>query len=424
MKFITVFSRIFVGSLFIVSGIIKANDPLGFSYKLEEYFAPNVLNLPFLDSYALAFSILVCVSEIVLGIAVLLGSKPKLTSWLLLIMILFFTFLTFYSAYFNKVTDCGCFGDALKLTPWESFTKDLLLLVFILVIFINAKDIKRNTPKEDMIFLPVSLAAIAFFSFVVVKWSFPLYFSAGIFLILGFFKRVLTHLHIDWILAIIATSISSYFSFYCLNHLPVKDFRPYAIGKSIKDGRQPPPGAKPYIYENTFVYKNAVTGEEKEFTDKNYPWNDSAWTFVSRDTKMIQKGDDAPIHDFNLLSPDGNDYTEDILNEPVIFLLVSYDISKANEKVQPAVNRFVEEVNKAGYYFYGLTASSYNEVEDFRHEHQSMFDFYSADGTMLKTMIRSNPGLVLLKNGTVAGLWHFNDFPEFEEVKEIIEEKK
>lgn len=422
MKLLTYISRILVGSLFIVSGIIKANDPLGFSYKLEEYFSANVLNLPFLEPYALAFSMLVCISEVVLGIMVLFGSYARLTSWLLLLMIVFFTFLTFYSAYFNKVTDCGCFGDALKLTPWESFFKDVALLVFILIIFIRSKDIHRNTPKEDLVILPVSLAAIGLFSSGVLGWSFPLLFSAGTLLALALVKRTLTHLRIDLILIIIATAITTYFTLYCYNHLPVKDFRPYAIGKSIKEGRELPPGARPYIYENTFIYKNSLTGEEKEFSEKNYPWQDSTWVFVSRETKLVQKGDDAPIHDFNLISPDGNDYTEDILNEPVIFLLVAYDISKSNEKVQPEINQFVEEVNKAGYYFYGVTASAYNEAEDFRHKHQSMFEYYSADATMLKTVIRSNPGLVLLKNGTVAGKWHYNDFPGFEEVKKLIGE--
>ncbi len=421
MKLLTYISRILVGSLFIVSGIIKANDPLGFSYKLGEYFGTDVLNLPFLEPYSLLISMLICIAEVILGIAVLLGSKPRLTSWLLLLMILFFTFLTFYSAFFNKVTDCGCFGDALKLTPWQSFFKDIVLLILVLVIFIQQKNIHRNTPKEDLIILPLSLAAIGFFSMVILKWNFPLLFSAGIFLILVLVKNALTHIHIDWILAIIATAITSYFSFYCYNHLPVKDFRPYAVGKSIKEGRQLPPNATPYIYENTFVYKNKITGEEKEFSDKNYPWQDSAWTFVSRDTKMIQKGDDAPIHDFNLIGTDGNDYTEDILNEPVIFLLIAYDISKSNEKVEPKISKFVEDVNKAGYYFYGVSSSSYNEVEDFRHKHQSVFDYYSADATMLKTTVRSNPGLILLMNGTVCGMWHYNDFPEFKEAKKIIE---
>lgn len=137
MKFIVWFSRIFVGVLFIISGLIKLNDPVGFSFKLEEYFSQGVLDLPFLMPLALAISIFVVILEVVLGVFLLLGFKPKFTVWSLLLMIVFFTFLTFYSAYFNKVTDCGCFGDAIKLTPWESFTKDVILLVFILILFLK-----------------------------------------------------------------------------------------------------------------------------------------------------------------------------------------------------------------------------------------------------------------------------------------------
>lgn len=424
MKFITYFSRILVGSLFIVSGIIKANDPIGFSYKLEEYFSSNVLNIPFLEPYALGFSMLICISEVVLGIMVLFGSYARLTSWLLILMIVFFTFLTFYSAWFNKVTDCGCFGDALKLTPWQSFTKDVALLAFVLILFFRSKEIHRNTPKEDLLILPVSLAAITLFSVGVLHWNFPVFFSAGTLVLLAGIKRFLTHLRIDLILVIISTATVAYFTLYCYNHLPVKDFRPYAVGKSIKEGREM---IKAEVADIYLVYRNRKTGEEKEYPSNNYPWNDSTWVseweFVKQNKVVIEKGIDAPIHDFNLISPDGNDYTEDILNEPVIFLLIAYDIKKSNEKVQQQVNKFVEEVNKAGFYFYGVSASSNNEVEDFRHKHQSMFDYYTADATMLKTMIRSNPGLVMFKNGTVAGLWHYNDFPSFEEVKPLIEKQ-
>ena len=135
MKILVHLSRIFVGVLFIISGFIKLNDPLGFSYKLQEYFGEDVLNLEFLIPYALGISVIVVVFEVVLGVFLLIGYKPKFTVWSLLAMIIFFTFLTFYSAYFDKVKDCGCFGDALKLTPWESFTKDLVLLVLILILF-------------------------------------------------------------------------------------------------------------------------------------------------------------------------------------------------------------------------------------------------------------------------------------------------
>jgi len=160
MKYIVHISRILVGVLFIISGLIKLNDPLGFSYKLQEYFSQDVLNIPFLEPYALLISVIVVVFEVILGVFLLIGYKPKFTVWSLLGMIVFFTFLTFYSAYFDKVKDCGCFGDALKLTPWESFTKDIILLFFILILYLGRKHIKPLFSQ-----LPTTVIALLSFIF-------------------------------------------------------------------------------------------------------------------------------------------------------------------------------------------------------------------------------------------------------------------
>ncbi|MFQ5335122.1 MAG: DoxX family protein, partial [Flavobacteriales bacterium] len=173
MKTAVLISRILVGALFIVSGLVKLNDPLGFSYKLEEYFSPDVLNMDWMMPYALLCSVVFSVLEVALGIAVLAGFMMRLSSWLLLGMMAFFTFLTFYSAYFEKVTECGCFGDALKIMPWHSFWKDVVLLVFVILIFIRQKSIKLNSPGENLIILPVALALIAAFSLLVIDWGFP-----------------------------------------------------------------------------------------------------------------------------------------------------------------------------------------------------------------------------------------------------------
>jgi len=152
MKYLVGVVRIFVGILFIISGFIKLNDPVGFSFKLEEYFSQGVLDLPFLTPFALAISILVVIVEVMVGVMLILGYKRKITVWTLIAMIVFFTFLTFYSAYFNKVTDCGCFGDAIKLTPWESFTKDVVLLVLILIIYVGRKYITNKNPRKYFTF--------------------------------------------------------------------------------------------------------------------------------------------------------------------------------------------------------------------------------------------------------------------------------
>src|SRR5690554_5938121 len=158
LKLLTSFSRLFTGILFIISGLIKLNDPVGFSFKLEDYFAQDVLNLPFLTPLALAIAVFVVILEVVLGVMLLLGYKKKFTLWTLLLMIVFFTFLTFYSAYFNKVTDCGCFGDAIKLTPWESFTKDVILLILILILFAGKRYIQPIfKPTKGLIVTGISL---------------------------------------------------------------------------------------------------------------------------------------------------------------------------------------------------------------------------------------------------------------------------
>ncbi len=421
MKLLSHISRVLVGSLFIVSGLIKANDPLGFSYKLQEYFSADVLNMTFLEPYALELAIFICISEVLLGIATLLGAKMKIVSWSLLLMILFFTFLTFYSAYFNKVTDCGCFGDAIKLTPWQSFYKDVVLLVLIIVIFMGRNKIKLNTEKEDSLYVLTTGALVALFSFGLVKWSFPFYFTAVLLVALIAIKRFFKTKHIEWVMAGVVAIASTYFTIQCVIHMPLKDFRPFAIGKSITEGRKLPEGAKPDKFETVLTYKNNTTGEVKDFDMQNYPWQDTLnWAWVKTDNKLLEKGDHPPIHDFNLMDADGNDITEDILNEPYIFLVVCHNINKAKTVHIKELNDLAQQAFNTGYYVYGVSASSHDDVENYRHEHQLGFDFLSADETVLKTMIRSNPGLILLKQGTVVGMWGIYDIPTFEEVKTLI----
>jgi uncharacterized membrane protein YphA (DoxX/SURF4 family) len=259
-NFLVQFSRIFVGLLFIISGLIKLNDPVGFSYKLAEYFGETVLNFPFFIPYALAIAVAIVVFETVLGFMLLIGFKPKFTVWSLLLMIVFFTFLTFYSAYFNKVTDCGCFGDALKLTPWQSFTKDVVLLIFIVILFLNVKKIR------------------------------PLFN--------GNFRNALVSLSVILCL---------YMGYYVLNHLPLKDFRAYKIGTNIPKAMEIPEGAPKSQIEMVFIYK--VNGLEKNFTDKELMNIPEGATFVDRIDKVISEGYKPPVHDFSM-EKDGSDYKD------------------------------------------------------------------------------------------------------------------
>lgn len=362
MKYIALISRFLVGVLFIISGLIKANDAIGFSYKLQEYF--EVFGLPFMKPAALFLAMFICIFEVVCGLTTLSGTWPKLTSWALLLMIVFFTFLTFYSAWFNKVTDCGCFGDALKLTPWQSFTKDVVLMVLIMPIFLY-----RNKTN----------------SFLSVKG--------------------------DRALIALSTLVVTWFTLHCYNHLPVIDFRPYAIGKNISEGMKLPPGAVTDSTVMVFIYEK--DGKKFEFSPEQIAGVDSTYKFVDRIDKLVRKGDKPPIHDFSISGPDG-DITESFLSyDGYAFLLVCYDINKTDEKVMKQVVAFSEECEKNKIPVLGLSASDPALVEKFRHTHQAGFPFYMTDETTLKTMIRSNPGLILLKKGTVLDMWHYNDFPDF-----------
>lgn len=380
MKLITSICRILVGVLFIISGLIKANDPLGFGYKLQEYF--EVFGMEFLKPMALGLAIFICAFEVLCGVATLTGSKMKPVAWALLLMIVFFTFLTFYSAYFNKVTDCGCFGDALKnligrsLTPWESFTKDIVLFILIVPIFIKRKEI--NSMFSD---------------------------------------------RVDTQIVIGSLFLVTFFSLYCYWHLPVMDFRPYAVGKSIPEQMKIPEGAQADVYESVLVYKNKKTGEQKEFTTAEYTkatylWEDTlTWAWVATNNKLVKEGYHPAINDFSITTADGEDLTQKIISNPKYnFLLISYNINEANKNVQPKINEFVARCAQDSIAFIGLAGSSPKEVDNFRHDVNALYDYYTTDQTVLKTMIRSNPGLMLMKNGVVIAIWHYNDFPTYDEV--------
>ncbi|CAG0987248.1 hypothetical protein FLAV_02106 [Flavobacteriales bacterium] len=440
----TYISRIFTGSLFIVSGLIKSNDPLGFSYKLEEYFDERSLGAFFASFHevALPLAIIISSAEVLLGLAVLVGGKAKITHWILLAMTLFFAWLTWFTAScndaqqealnagisFNKlcVNDCGCFGDALKgsvgrsLTPWESFYKDITLLFFVLVLLLQSKKIKLNTLKDDLIILPVSLILIVAFSGGLFHWDFPSYFTLVSLLIYAIIKLLpLINAYKEWLTAIVLGSVCIIFTTYCLKNLPIKDFRPYAVGKNILQQMKLPEGAQPDVYETLLTYKNTQTGEIKEFTQQSYPWDDSTWVWVSTNNKLIKQGDKATITDFTIIADDGNDYAEDYLSdtEPV-FMLIVYNVSKTNKAAFEKINKLANDCNSEGKTFIALTASGYEEVEKLRHDTQAMYDFYTCDEITLKTIIRSNPGLLLLKEGTVLAKWNDANIPDYKTVKE------
>jgi len=358
MKYLVSISRILVGTLFIISGFIKLNDPVGFSFKLQEYFSQGVLDLPFFVPYALAISILVVILEVVLGVFLLLGFKKKFTLWSLLLMIVFFTFLTFYSAYFNKVTDCGCFGDAIKLTPWESFAKDIFLLILILILFAGSKFIKPLLTKG-----------------------------------------------ISKIAVLVSVVLCVIYAYYVLNHLPQLDFRPYKIGANIEEGMTVPEDAPKSIFE--YAWKFDVGGEEKVIvTNGDYPTVDGE--FIDVETTEIQKGYEPPIHDFTI-EQDGEDLTTSLLGEHKLVMIVAYDLRKTNANAFEEIKKMSDEALSNHYKVIGLSASDSEYSRQFIEQYHLNFEFYFTDETALKTIVRSNPGVLVLTKGTILQKVHFND---------------
>jgi len=358
MKLLVGVARMFVGILFIISGFIKLNDPIGFSFKLQEYFSAEVLNIEFLIPFALVIAIVLVVFELVLGIMLIIGYLPKFTLWSLLLMILFFTFLTFYSAYFDKVKDCGCFGDAMPLTPWQSFYKDAVLLVLILLLFFNRKLI---TP----LFVPASHRWIIFLSFM----------------------------------------LCFIFAYYVLMHLPAIDFRAYKVGNNLLEEMKIPEDAKKASYEYQWKFKK--DGEEVIIKNSGaYP--NVEGEYVGVETKLISEGFKPRIPDFSILK-DGENITQEILSNDKLLLIVAYDLRKTEIEGFAAIKELTDNALKQGYTVVGLTASGNNLKEDISTKFKLDFEFYNSDETVLKTIVRANPGILVLKNATVVQKKHWYD---------------
>ena len=317
MKILIYITRFIVGVLFVFSGFVKLVDPIGSQYKFEEYFSESVLNIPFLIPYALPFAIFLIITEIVLGVALLVGWKPKFTIRSLLIMVVFFLFLTGYSAYYDKVTDCGCFGDAIKLTPWQTFYKDVVLTV--LIFFLSYKT-KLITPLKSK-----------YFPGKVIFWS---------------------------------LIFSSFITYYVLAHLPIIDFRPYAIGKNIPEGMK-------------------------------YP----------------EDGSLPKVHDF-MLEDAQNDLAPEILKMQKVMLVITYNLDKADFEAFPEIKKMAEEAIKKGYKVYGASASFSDILQLTIKKFDLPFEFLFCDETTLKTIIRSNPGIVILNEGTVVDKKNWKDIDD------------
>ena len=376
-KILLNFSRWFVGVLFIFSGLIKANDPLGFGYKLQEYF--EVFHLTFLSNWATGIAIILCVLEIVLGALLLFGFWRNQVTKGLLALIIFFTFLTFVSAAFKVVTSCGCFGDAIPLTPWQSFTKDLILLVMIVYLFIHRTKIEPITFN--------------------VAWQ----------------KR----------LALSVLLVSLLFGLFTYNFLPILDFLPYKIGSSIPESMKIPEGAVPDEFLIMYQLKNKATGETKTMSDKDYlkleVWKDNNWEVVGNpEKKLIKKGYDVKIKDLLIADASGTDYTKEIVENPYYNLVVvAYDLKNTNENAIAATNALA--LNAADQFNIRtvlLTSNSAQDGDAFSKRMKLFMEVFYADAVPLKSMVRANPGVLLLKNGVIINKWHYHNLPSFNELSE------
>ncbi len=355
--------RFVLALVFIFSGFIKANDPQGTYYKIEDYLQAFGL-LDYTPEFLPLFgSILLAVVEFTLGVFLFFGIRRKLTTISLLGFMLFMTPFTLYLAVMNPVSDCGCFGDAIILTNWETFWKNIFFLI----------------------------AAISVF-----KWS-------------GLMIRIISKKS-QWLISLYTLLYISAIALYCVSYLPIFDFRPYHIGANIIESMRIPQGEKPSVYESLFVMEK--NGERKEFTLENYP--DSTWTFI--DTKVIlkEKGYEPPIHDFSLYSAEtGEDITKQILTDKgYTFLLVANRLDKADDGYIDLINEIYDYSVENGYAFYCLTSSLKEDMEQWRERTGAEYPYCTADDITLKTIIRSNPGLVLMKDATIINKWSCRSLPD------------
>ncbi len=366
MRKITVnIARLIVALTFILSGFVKAVDPLGTQYKINDYLTAWGLRELAPDVMTLSASVILCAAEFLIGICLLFAIHRRLVSKITLALMTVMTLITLWLAITNPISDCGCFGDAIVLTNWQTFWKNVVLLAAAVIIWRWPTDMARliSASNQWIVFNYSALFIIA-----IAGWS--------------------------------------------LWYLPLFDFRPYHVGANIREGMTIPEGAPQPQFETTFILEK--DGVRKEFTTDNYP--DSTWTFIDSKTVQTAEGYIPPIHDFSILSDEGEDITDEVLShEGYTFLLVSPHLENADDSQLDKINQISEYSKQQGYPFYCLTASTQRAIGRWRDITGAEYPFCATDEITLKTVIRSNPGLVLLKQGTVVGKWSHNALPEIDD---------
>ena len=355
-------SRLLFGAVFVFSGFVKAIDPLGSTYKIEDYLRTFGGFFESMADYAFPLAIALSTIELLIGLNLIFKIQMNLTSILGLIFMIVMTPLTLYIAIKNPVTDCGCFGDALVISNWATFFKNIVLISLIILILVYQTKFRP--------FLSLKVQQIGTVTFI----------AAGILL-----------------------------SIYSYRHLPMIDFLPYKTGVNIPKAMEIPENAPSDVYKTNFIYEK--DGVQKEFTLENYPKNDSSWVFVDQKTELISKGYKAPIHDFSIMNAQFDDITQQVLNFPgQTYLFIMYDLNETSVKGAKVAEKIYQKYLKAGIKCIALTGSSDADVQKFKDKTDVTFTFWKTDPTVLKTMIRANPGLILLKKGTIQGKWNWRNF--------------
>lgn len=365
MKFLLFISRLIVGAVFCFSGFVKAVDPLGSCYKFTDYFN-YAFDMPALAGMSLPLAFVLSALEFTVGVMLIFNLRINIAAWLALIFMIIFTPLTFYLALKNPVHDCGCFGDAIVLSNWETFYKNVILSVFVVFIFMKRKLI--NNPLSDNVELAISIA---------------------VFIIMLLFQH------------------------YMIRHLPIIDFRPYKVGTYIPDKMVIPDDAPRDEIEHLFIMENTQTGETKKFKLEEYP-SDSAWKYVDREDRVIKEGYRPPIHDFTMVSPEDStdlDYVPMLMQyEKPVLLVIMHKLEKADEDGLEMLKDLEEYANRKEYMIGALTSSGIDVINSVKDKYQITMQFFNTDDITLKTIVRANPGIVLLQQGTILGKWNFRDF--------------
>ena len=348
--------RFLVGALFVFSSFTKGVDPLGTKYKMLDYFI--AYDIQWLNELALPLAIIMIMAEFIVGICLMLNLLPRLATLGASLLMLFFTVTTFFDAIYNLVPDCGCFGTAIKMSNWQTFFKNLIIISILIPLIFNNKTLvnKRVTILGQTLFTIIFM---------------------GMFI--GF-------------------------EIYNVRHLPVIDFMEWKVGKDMKPAETEEP-AEIYL-----TFKNIETGEEQEYLSPNYPWNDSIWMSQWEFVSQRQEGGNQSLG-FSILNEDGDDYTDVLYDTENLFVFVAPYLDELTEKDIKECQRIYDFANENGFNYLWITSVNPEYVHELQENYYMFDEVYYGDELELKTMVRSNPGLMLMNNGVVLDKWSKIDFP-------------